>query len=240
MKQNIILDTVMTPIHKAGWPFIALFAAVTIVLFFIAEELGWLGVILTAWCVYFFRDPDRMTPLGDTLVIAPADGAVQMIDRAAPPPELEMGDEERTRIAIFMNVFNVHVNRTPVSGKVVKLAYRPGAFLDASLDKASVENERQSVRLKIAGVKSRSPKKNEIAVVQIAGLVARRILCDLSEGDTVSAGERFGLIRFGSRLDVFLPASARSLVSVGQTAIAGETMLAEFGSNKGPVVSRRD
>jgi phosphatidylserine decarboxylase len=239
MKQNIILDTVMTPIHKAGWPFIALFAAVTIVLFFIAEELGWLGVILTAWCVYFFRDPDRMTPLGDTLVISPADGAVQMIDRAAPPPELDMGDEERTRIAIFMNVFNVHVNRTPVSGTVVKLAYRPGAFLDASLDKASLENERQSVRLKIAGVKSRSPKKNEIAVVQIAGLVARRILCDLTEGDTVSAGDRFGLIRFGSRVDVYLPEGCEPLVSVGQTAIGGETVIAEIGADAARAAQRR-
>ncbi|PIW27175.1 MAG: phosphatidylserine decarboxylase family protein [Rhodospirillales bacterium CG15_BIG_FIL_POST_REV_8_21_14_020_66_15] len=239
MKPNIILDTVMTPIHRAGWPFIALFAAVTIILFFIAEELGWLGVVLTTWCVYFFRDPDRMTPLGDMLVISPADGAVQMIDRAAPPPELEMGDEERTRVAIFMNVFDVHVNRAPVSGTVTKLAYRPGAFLDASLDKASAENERQSVRIKIAGVKSRSPRKNEIAVVQIAGLVARRILCELREGDAVSAGERFGLIRFGSRVDVYLPEGCEPLVAVGQTSIAGETVIAEIGAEAPRKAQRR-
>ena len=239
MKPNIILDTVMTPIHRAGWPFIALFAAVTIILFFIAEELGWLGVVLTTWCVYFFRDPDRMTPLGDMLVISPADGAVQMIDRAAPPPELEMGDEERTRVAIFMNVFDVHVNRAPVSGTVTKLAYRPGAFLDASLDKASAENERQSVRIKIAGAKSRSPRKNEIAVVQIAGLVARRILCELREGDAVSAGERFGLIRFGSRVDVYLPEGCEPLVAVGQTSIAGETVIAEIGAEAPRKAQRR-
>jgi len=239
MKPNTILDTVMVPIHRAGWPFIALFAAVTIVLFFIAEELGWIGALLTAWCVYFFRDPDRMTPLGDTLVISPADGVVQLIDRAPPPPELEMGDDERTRIAVFMNVFNVHVNRAPVSGTVVKVAYRPGAFLDASLDKASTENERQSVRLKIAGVKSRSPKKNEIAVVQIAGLVARRILCDLREGDAVSAGERFGLIRFGSRVDVYLPEDCEPLVSVGQTAVGGETVIAEIGAETPRKAQRR-
>ena len=222
----------MTPIHRAGWPFIALFAAVTIVLFFIAEPLGWLGVVLTVWCTYFFRDPDRMTPLGDNLVIAPADGLVQLIDRAAPPPELEMGDDERTRIAIFMNVFNVHVNRSPVSGKVTKLAYRPGAFLDASLDKASTENERQSMRIKIAGVKSRSAKKNEIAVSQIAGLVARRILCFVHEDQEMQAGERFGLIRFGSRCDVYLPKGSVPLVAVGQSAIAGETVLADLKSKE--------
>jgi phosphatidylserine decarboxylase len=239
MKPNTILETVMVPVHKAGWPFIALFAAVTIVLFFIAEPLGWLGVLLTAWCVYFFRDPDRMTPLGDNLVISPADGVVQMIDRATPPPELEMGDDERIRIAVFMNVFNVHVNRSPMSGKVVKLAYRPGAFLDASLDKASTENERQSVRLKIAGVKSRSPKKNEIAFVQIAGLVARRIICDLREGDTIDAGERFGLIRFGSRVDIYLPDDCEPLVSVGQTSIAGETVIAEIGAEGARKAQRR-
>ncbi len=239
MMLNTIQNAVMFPIHRAGWPFIALFAAVTIVLFFIAEPLGWLGVILTVWCALFFRDPDRMTPLGDKLVISPADGVVQMIDRAAPPPELEMGDDERTRIAIFMNVFNVHVNRTPVSGKVVKLAYRPGAFLDASLDKASTENERQSVRLKIAGVKSRSAKKNEIAVVQIAGLVARRILCDLTEGDALTAGDRIGLIRFGSRVDVYLPEDCEPLVAVGQTAIAGETVIAEIGAEAPRDAQRR-
>ncbi|MEQ8506813.1 MAG: phosphatidylserine decarboxylase [Rhodospirillales bacterium] len=236
---NTISDNVMTPIHRAGWPFIALFAAVTIVLFFIAEPLGWLGVVLTVWCTYFFRDPDRMTPLGDNLVIAPADGLVQLIDRAAPPPELEMGDDERTRIAIFMNVFNVHVNRSPVSGKVTKLAYRPGAFLDASLDKASTENERQSMRIKIAGVKSRSAKKNEIAVSQIAGLVARRILCDLRDGDSLSAGERFGLIRFGSRVDVYLPEGCEPLVSVGQTSIGGETVIAEIGAGEARQAQRR-
>ena len=136
-------------------------------------------------------------------------------------------------------MFNVHVNRSPVSGKVTKLAYRPGAFLDASLDKASMENERQSMRIKIAGVKSRSVKKNEIAVSQIAGLVARRILCDLRDGDSLSAGERFGLIRFGSRVDVYLPEGCEPLVSVGQTSIGGETVIAEIGAGEARQAQRR-
>ncbi len=234
-----MLETVLVPIHRAGWPFVALFAAITIVLFFVFEPLGWAGVILTLWCAYFFRDPDRMTPEGESLVISPADGVVQMIDRAPPPPELEMGDDPRTRVCIFMNVFNVHVNRAPVTGTVRKLAYRPGKFLDASLDKASEENERQSVRLKIAGVKSRSMKKTDIAVIQIAGLVARRIICELKEGDGVSAGDRFGLIRFGSRVDVYLPDGVAPLVAVGQTSIAGETVIADLAVGEARFAARR-
>lgn len=228
-----IVNSVLVPIHKAGWPFIALFAAVTIVLFFIAEPLGWIGVILTLWCVYFFRDPDRMTPQGETLVISPADGMVQLIDEAAPPPELEMGSDPRPRVCVFMNVFDVHVNRSPMAGKVLGLAYMPGKFLNAALDKASEDNERQSVRLRIAGVKSRSPKKCEIAIVQIAGLVARRILCEIKEGDSLEAGQRFGMIRFGSRVDVYLPEGVKPLVAVGQRAIAGETVLADLNQPEG-------
>ena len=234
-----ITKTVTVPIHRAGWPFIALFAAVTIILFFIAEPLGWLGVVLTLWCVYFFRDPDRVTPQGEGLIVSPADGVVQLIDQVPPPPELDMGTEPRTRIAVFMNVFNVHVNRSPVAGKVVGLAYVPGKFVNASLDKASEHNERQCLRLRLSGVKSRSPRKNEIAVVQIAGLVARRILCEVKEGDSLQAGQRFGMIRFGSRVDVYLPEGVAPLVAVGQLSIAGETVLADPALPAGRTADQR-
>lgn len=220
-----MLDTVLVPIHRAGWPFIALFAAVTLGLFIIEDFLGWVGVILTLWCVYFFRDPARATPKREGLVISPADGVITLIDEAAPPPELEMGDDPRPRVAVFMNVFNVHVNRSPVDGEVSAMAYRPGKFLNASLDKASVDNERQSLR-----VTSKDGK--DLAVVQIAGLVARRILCDVKQGQTLAAGERFGMIRFGSRVDVYLPKGVQPLVLLGQTAVAGETVLADMTSDE--------
>ena len=185
--------------------------------------LGWLGLIATLWCVYFFRDPPRVTPVRKGLAISPADGRVTMIVPAVPPPELEMGSEPLLRISIFLNVFNVHVNRVPCSGLVMKAAYHPGLFLNASLDKASEQNERSAVRLKM-------DDGREIAFVQIAGLVARRIICNLKEGQRVEAGERYGLIRFGSRCDVFLPAGVQPLVAIGQTAIGGETVLADFDS----------
>ena len=215
-----MLKIVLVPINPAGWPFIGLFAAAAIGLFMLAEPLGWIGVILTAWCTYFFRDPDRVTPTRDGLVISPADGVVQLIDSAVPPPELDMGNSERPRVCVFMNVFNVHVNRVPMDGKISKISYRPGRFFNASLDKASEFNERMSIRMT-------TTDKHDIAFIQIAGLVARRIKCDIIEGQDVSAGERFGLIRFGSRVDVYLPEGATPLVSVGQTAIAAETVLAD-------------
>ena len=210
-----------------GWKFIAIFAVVTLVLFWIAEPLGWLGVILTCWCAYFFRDPPRVTPVRDGLLISPADGVVQMIERAAPPEELGMGSDPRQRISVFMNVFDVHVNRAPADGEITALAYRPGKFLNAALDKASTDNERQSMRLKLKTGK-------EIAVVQIAGLVARRILCEVQDGQQLRAGERFGLIRFGSRVDVYLDDSMVPLVCVGQRMIAGETVIAEDDASEQP------
>ncbi len=216
-----MLDTVLVPIHRAGWPFIALFAAIAVGLSWFWTPLGVVGGILTAWCVYFFRDPPRVTPNRDGLVISPADGVVQRIDTAAPPAELNMGMEPLPRVAVFMNVFNVHVNRSPVDGKVTGKSYRPGKFLNASLDKASVDNERMSLRVTTGDGK-------DIAFVQIAGLVARRILCDVNEGDVLMAGQRYGLIRFGSRVDVYLPAGVTPLVCEGQTAIAGETVLADM------------
>jgi len=228
------IRAVMVPIHREGWKFIAIFAIATLLLFLLAEPLGWIGVVLTAWCAYFFRDPPRVTPQRQlldgpeaehgsrrgSLIISPADGVVQMIERAVPPEELGMGMDARLRISVFMNVFNVHVNRSPAEGSVVTLAYRPGKFLNAALDKASVDNERQSMRLKLASGK-------ELAVVQIAGLVARRILCEAREGQSLQAGERFGLIRFGSRVDVYLDDGMVPLVVTGQTMIGGETVIAE-------------
>lgn len=221
------IRSVLVPIHREGWKFIAIFAVATLVLFWVATPLGWLGVILTAWCTYFFRDPPRVTPVRDGLLISPADGVVQMIERAVPPEELGMGGDALLRISVFMNVFNVHVNRSPIDATVTALAYRPGKFLNAALDKASIDNERQSLKLKLASGK-------EIAVVQIAGLVARRILCEAREGQQLKAGERFGLIRFGSRVDVYLDDSMVPLVCVGQTMVGGETVIAEDGASEQP------
>jgi len=217
-----MLKAVVTPIHREGWPFIALFALASALLFLLAQPLGWLGVVLTLWCAYFFRDPARVTPTRAGLVISPADGAVQMIVPAAPPPELAMGTGPLPRISIFMNVFDVHVNRAPVDAAVVAVAYHPGKFLNASLDKASEDNERNALRLRVADGR-------ELAVVQIAGLVARRIKCYVAANQQVRAGARFGMIRFGSRVDVYLPEGAATLVCVGQRAVAGETVLADLG-----------
>lgn len=221
------IRSVLVPIHREGWKFIAIFAIVTLLLFWIATPLGWLGVILTCWCAYFFRDPARVTPDREGLIISPADGVVQMIERAVPPEELGMGTDARMRISVFMNVFDVHVNRAPAEGVVTALAYRPGKFLNAALDKASIDNERQSMRLKLKNDK-------ELAVVQIAGLVARRILCEAREGETYRAGERFGLIRFGSRVDVYLDDGMVPLVVTGQRCVAGETVIAEDGVSEQP------
>jgi phosphatidylserine decarboxylase len=215
------------PVHPEGWRFVAIFAAITVALWWLWAPLAAVGCVLTAWSAYFFRNPERITPAREGLVISPADGEVQMIEKAAPPPELEMGEAPRTRISVFMNVFNVHINRVPVDGTIEKLAYRPGKFLNASLDKASEHNERQSVRMRFRDGR-------ELAFVQIAGLVARRILCWIREGQEVAAGERFGLIRFGSRVDVYLPDGVSPLVCLGQTAVAGETVLADLNSAERP------
>ena len=215
----------LVPLHPEGWRFVALFALVTLVLFWLWSPLGWIGVVATVWCAYFFRDPPRVTPSREGLVISPADGVVCMIAQVPPPPELTMGDAPMTRISVFMNVFNVHVNRIPVSGTIVDKAYIPGQFLNASLDKASVFNERNAVRLKMTDGR-------DIAFVQIAGLVARRIRCDVERNDSVRTGERFGLIRFGSRVDVYLPSDVAPQVIVGQTTVAGETVLADLAGTE--------
>ena len=221
------IRSVLVPIHSEGYRFIAIALGVTLVLFWVAGPVGWVGLVLTLWVAYFFRDPVRVTPLDEGLVISPADGVVQSVIEAAPPPELDMGEGLRWRIAVFMNVFDVHVNRMPASGEIVALSYRPGAFFNAALDKASEDNERQAIRMRTSSGK-------ELAIVQIAGLVARRILCTLREGQQVRAGERLGLIRFGSRVDVYLDAGMTPLAVVGQRAIAGETVLADSRGRKKP------
>ncbi len=208
-------------VHREGYPFIALFAAINLLAFLLATWLGILLLPVTVWCIAFFRDPDRATPSGDDLVICPADGKLLPIVEAAPPAELGMGDAPLVRLSIFMNVFNVHVNRNPVSGQVMALSYRPGKFFNASFDKASIDNERMSIRVK-------ADTGQELAYVQIAGLVARRIVCELNQGQSVERGQRFGIIRFGSRVDVYLPPGTQVLVTPGMMTKAGETVLARL------------
>lgn len=220
-----MLERVLVPIHRAGWPFIAAFFAAALLLGLLSGTLFWLGLIAAAWCVYFFRDPPRYTPVRPGLLISPADGVIEMIAQAAPPPELEMGEEELTRVSIFLNVFDVHINRIPIGGRVARIAYRPGRFLNAALDKASEENERNALRIDLESGES-------IAVVQIAGLVARRILCHVHEGETLRSGERFGLIRFGSRTDLYLPKGVEPQVALGQRVLGGESVIADMTSKE--------
>ncbi|HUI22163.1 MAG TPA: phosphatidylserine decarboxylase [Methylocella sp.] len=210
----------LAPLHPEGYIFVAGFAIATLVLGSFVGFLGWLGAIATAWCAYFFRDPVRFTPLDETLVVSPADGIVSSIGYFAPPPELGLGAEPMQRISVFMSVFDCHVNRVPIAGRVTKIAYKPGLFLNADLDKASENNERNGLVIETAS--------GRFGVVQIAGFIARRIVCFTRQGEAVGAGDRFGLIRFGSRVDVYLPGQARPLVTIGSKAIAGETALAEL------------
>ncbi len=220
-----LVDTIknaFVPINREGWPFIAAFAGASVVLGIFSTSLFWIGAILTAWCAYFFRDPERVTPVDDKLVVSPADGIVSAVGPAVPPRELGLGETEMTRISVFMNVFSCHVNRSPVRGRIVAIEHRPGKFLNAELDKASAENERN-------GLVIDSPN-GRVAAVQIAGLVARRIVCWTEAGNDIAIGDRFGLIRFGSRVDVYLPQGAVAKVAIGQTAVAGETVIAEFGA----------
>lgn len=212
----------LTPVHPEGKKFALIAAASGLILsWMIWDEFAWIGVVLALYCLYFFRDPERFPPEGDKLVLSPADGLVQMIVPNAPiPEELNLDDSSYTRISIFLNVFDVHINRTPMAGEIVASEYVKGAFLNAELDKASEENERQLITLE--------NKFAKIGFVQIAGFVARRIICNIKEGDNVEAGERFGLIRFGSRLDVYIPDSASIRVREGQRSIGAETILAEL------------
>jgi phosphatidylserine decarboxylase len=212
----------LAPINPEGYPFIGTFALASLVLFWLWTPLGWVGTLLTLWCAYFFRDPVRVTPISDKLVVSPADGRVSLVANAVPPPELGLGNMPLPRVSIFMSVFDCHVNRAPISGRIERILYTAGKFLNADLDKASEDNERNA--LVIAG------RAGRIGVVQIAGLIARRIVCWVKEGQELGGGDRIGMIRFGSRVDVYLPAGTLPLVSVGQTSLAGETIIAELGA----------
>ncbi|MEO9782312.1 MAG: phosphatidylserine decarboxylase [Sedimentitalea sp.] len=226
-----MLGTFIKPMHREGIPFVAGFAVISLLLFLILEPLGWIGAGLTVWCYYFFRDPQRTTPIREGLFVSPADGVVSLIEPAVPPAELGMSGAPLTRVSVFMNVFNCHVNRAPIAGRIASVAYRPGKFLNASLDKASSDNERNSLCIEMADGR-------QIAVVQIAGLVARRIVCFVEDDQQMMTGERFGLIRFGSRVDVYLPDGVSPLVSVGQSMVAGETVLADLMSDETPRTGR--
>ncbi|MGL4396143.1 MAG: phosphatidylserine decarboxylase [Hyphomicrobium sp.] len=230
-----LLETIfdsLAPVHPDGHKFIAIGAALTLLFFVLWAPIGWLLALVTAWIVYFFRDPARVTPLRDGLVVSAADGRVSLIEKVRPPAELGLGPEERVRISTFLSVFDVHIQRAPISGRIVRSVYVPGAFLNAALDKASEENERRALVIEGRG-------GVDIGVVQIAGLVARRIVTFAGEGDTLAAGDRFGLIRFGSRVDVFLPPGKTPLVSVGQRAIGGETVFADLQSSEPEREARR-
>ena len=213
----------LVPINPAGYPFIGGFALASLILFILWTPLGWLGTVLTIWCAYFFRDPARVTPVREGIIVAPADGRISRIANAVPPAELGLGAAPLMRISIFMSVFDCHVNRSPLGGRIERIAYHAGKFFNADLDKASEHNERNALVIATAG-------GSRIAVVQIAGLIARRIVCFVREGASVGAGERIGMIRFGSRVDVYLPEGVRPLIDEGQTAIAGETVVADLAA----------
>lgn len=223
-----LIDTItdaIVPVHPDGYKFLAIGAGVCLFFFFIYPPLAWIAVLITAWIAYFFRDPPRVSPLREGLVLAPADGRVSAIERVKPPAELGLGDGERIRVSIFLSVFDVHIQRTPVPGRIIRTVYTPGAFVNAALDKASEDNERRSLVIE-------TPAGQQFAVVQIAGLIARRILSFVHEGETLGVGQRFGLIRFGSRVDLYLPPGSGPLVAIGQRAIAGETVMADLRSNE--------
>jgi phosphatidylserine decarboxylase len=225
--RHSLFDTItdsIVPIHNDGIKFVAIGAGVSLLLFLLWPPLAWLAVLVTAWIAYFFRDPPRVTPLRDGLVIAPGDGRICAIERVRPPAELGLGEAQRLRVSIFLSVFDVHINRAPVAGRIIRSIYVPGSFLNAASDKASEENERRGIVIDGGG--------SEIAMVQIAGLIARRIVTFVSEGESVGVGQRVGLIRFGSRVDLYLPPGRDALVAVGQRAIGGETVFADLKSSE--------
>jgi len=217
-----MMKVIAVPMHPEGRKFVAIFAAIAAALWLVWGPLFWMGVGMTVWCYYFFRDPVRSVAQKPGLILSPADGVVSLITKTVPPVEMLLGDKPLTRVSVFMNVFNCHVNRAPMAGEVIAITYHHGKFVNASLDKASEHNERNSITIEAAD-------KTRIGVTQIAGLVARRIVCFTKLGNVLSVGERFGLIRFGSRLDVFLPEGIEPAVGLGQTAVAGETILAHLG-----------
>ena len=230
-----LLDSVadvFVPIHRDGHKFLGIGLGLSVLFFLIWSPVGWVFAILTAWIAYFFRDPDRITPLREGLVIAPSDGRIATIGRVVPPPELGLTGGERFRISIFLSLFDMHINRAPVAGRVTRSVYVPGAFLRASNEKASDDNERRALVIE-------TPGGAEVAVLQIAGMISRRIVTFAGEGDTVGVGQRFGLIRFGSRVDVYLPQGQSPLVAVGQRMVAGETVIADLASDEAEREARR-
>jgi phosphatidylserine decarboxylase len=222
----------LTPIHPEGYPFIGGFALATLVLFWLWPPLGWIGLIATLWCIYFFRDPPRVTPIREGIVVAPADGRVCQVVSVVPPRELELGEGPLPRISIFMSVFDCHINRSPVAGRIERIVYRAGKFISADLDKASEDNERNAFVIV-------TETGQHLAVVQIAGLIARRIVCFVRESELLEAGQRIGMIRFGSRVDVYLPVGTRVLAGEGQIAVAGETVLADLTARDTETTFRR-
>jgi phosphatidylserine decarboxylase len=227
--RHVLFDTItnaFVPIHRDGYKFVFGAGLATLLLFAVAPTLGWLAAIGTVWCAYFFRDPDRVVPSRAGLVVSSADGRIVSIAvDVTPPREFALTAESRTRVSVFLSIFDVHIVRAPVAGRVVRSIYVPGAFLNAELDKASEENERRALLIE-------TESGETVGVMLIAGLVARRIVTFVGEGTSVAKGERIGLIRFGSRVDVYLPAGANVLAAPGQTAIGGETVLAEFTSER--------
>lgn len=222
--QNFIdaLKLASFPIHKEGYKFIIIFALITICIGLLSHTLGLIGLVLTLWCIFFFRDPERVIPTETNAIVSPADGVVTLIERGVKAPDdLNFGDKKWNKMSVFLNVFNVHVNRVPVGGKITKVSYKAGKFLSANVAEASSENERNSVVVK-------TENGSEIVFVQVAGLVARRIISDAAEGQEVKTGDRYGIIRFGSRTDLYFPENVEIKALVGQTMIGGETIIAKF------------
>ena len=234
-ERHSLIDTItdgIVPVHGEGYKFLAVGAIVALLLFWLWPPGAWVAVLALAYVAYFFRDPPRVTPLREGLIVAAADGRVSSIERVRPPRELGLGDEPRIRISIFLSVFDVHIQRAPVAGRIVRSVYTPGTFLNAALDKASEENERRALVIS-------TPTGVDVGVVQIAGLIARRIVTFAQEGDSIGIGERFGLIRFGSRVDLYLPPEHGALVAVGQRAVGGETIMADLKSAEPEREARR-
>lgn len=234
-QRHSLIETILeglAPVHPDGYKFVVIAVGLALVGFLLWAPLGWIFVVAALYVAYFFRDPARVTPLRDGLVVAPADGSISSIELVRPPMELGLGEAQRVRVSTFLSVFDVHINRAPMAGRIARSIYVPGAFMNAAADKASEDNERRSIVIA-------TPAGDEIAVVQIAGLIARRIVTFAQEGDQVAVGERFGLIRFGSRVDVYLPVGRTALVAVGQRAVAGETVLADFRSEETEREARR-
>jgi phosphatidylserine decarboxylase len=225
-ERHSLFDTIgdaIVPIHSDGIKFVAIAAGVALLLFLLWPPLAWLAVLVTAAIAYFFRDPPRVTPLREGLIIAPADGRICAIEHVRPPVELGLGEALRQRVSIFLSIFDVHINRAPSAGRIVRSIYVPGSFLNAAHDKSSEDNERRGIVIDTGA-------NGEIAIVQIAGLIARRIVTFVNEGDSVGVGQRVGLIRFGSRVDLYLPPSRGALVALGQRAVGGETVIADLKS----------